>query len=240
MLYLLDPDNPAQGFPDPERAERDPDGLLAVGGDLTPGRLLDAYRHGIFPWFSEGQPILWWSPDPRTVLLPRDVVVSRSLRKTLRRKHLEFSFDLDFRSVIRACAGPRRDAAGTWILPDMIDAYAALHASGHAHSVEVWQDGMLAGGLYGVAIGRAFFGESMFSDARDASKVALVALCRRLESWNFAVVDCQVRTEHLVRMGAREIPRREFLAILARACSSAGPHSWRQEPQPAAGLVDAG
>ena len=239
MLYLLDPDNPAQGFPDPERAERDPDGLLAIGGDLAPARLLDAYRHGIFPWYNEGQPILWWSPDPRTVLFPGRLAISRSLRKTLRRGHLEVSFDLEFGAVVRACAGPRPDSEGTWILPGMIEAYEALHMFGHAHSVEVWQDGTVIGGLYGVAIGKAFFGESMFSRVRDASKVALVALCRRLAIWNFAVIDCQVRTEHLIRMGAVEVPRREFLTILQRACNLAHYHSWRQPRQTTAVLTDA-
>jgi leucyl/phenylalanyl-tRNA--protein transferase len=240
MLYLLDPDNPAEGFPDPEKAERDPDGLLAIGGDLSPARLLDAYRHGIFPWFNEEQPILWWSPDPRTVLFPDRVAVSRSLRKTLRRGHLETSFDLAFGRIIRSCAGPRPDAPGTWILPAMVDAYEALHASGQAHSVEVWEDGDLVGGLYGVSIGKAFFGESMFNRARDASKVALVALCRRLSDWDFAVIDCQVRTEHLIRMGAQEIPRQAFLTLLARACSRPHRLSWRRPRQPTAALADAG
>ena len=238
MLYLLDPDNPAQGFPDPERAEREPDGLLAIGGDLSPVRLLDAYQHGIFPWYSEEQPILWWSPDPRTVLYPERIAISRSLAKTLRRGHFEASFDMDFDGIIRACAGPRRDSSGTWITDAMGDAYRELHAMGHAHSVEVWRGAELVGGLYGVVIGRVFFGESMFSLVSDASKVALVALCRRLSAWHFSVIDCQVRTEHLIRMGAEEIPRRSFVTLLARACRFDARHRWTCERRPTAELLD--
>ena len=174
------------------------------------------------------------------MLFPDRVAVSRSLRKTIRRGNLEISFDLAFGSIVRACAGPRPDAQGTWILPAMIDAYEALNAAGHAHSVEVWRDGVLVGGLYGVSIGKSFFGESMFSHAPDASKVALVALCRRLAEWDFAVIDCQVRTEHLVRMGAEEMPRQEFLTLLARACRQPHRLAWRRSRQPAAPLADAG
>lgn len=236
MLYLLDPDDPGQGFPDPERAERDPDGLLAIGGDLSPTRLLDAYRNGIFPWYSGDQPILWWSPDPRTVLYPDRVLVSRSLRRSLRRAGFEVSFDLAFDDVIRACAGPRRDADGTWITTEMTRAYRQLHLLGHAHSVEVWQGGVLAGGLYGVAIGKAFFGESMFSTVRDASKIALVALCRRLVDRGYLVIDCQVRTDHLLRLGAEEMPRRDFLSLVRRACALPDHHSWPRERRPASEL----
>ncbi|MEN8176346.1 MAG: leucyl/phenylalanyl-tRNA--protein transferase [Pseudomonadota bacterium] len=232
MLYLLDPDNPKQGFPDPARAERYPDGLLAVGGDLSPQRLLDAYRNGIFPWFNQGQPILWWSPDPRLVLFPERVRISRSLKKTLRKGVFSVSFDQAFEAVIRACAGPRPDAAGTWILDEMIEAYLRLHRLGHAHSVEVWKDDRLAGGLYGVSIGTAFFGESMFSRENDASKVALVSLCTRLAAWRFEVIDCQLYSEHLVRLGAEEIAREEFLRLLQHACAQDPEHDWPAPPGP--------
>ena len=219
MLYLLDADDPLQGFPDPALAEREPDGLLAVGGDLSPERLLSAYRHGIFPWYSEDQPILWWSPDPRMALLPDRLHVSRSLRKTLRRGLFDVSFDRDFAAVIRGCAAPRPGADGTWILPDMIAAYERLFALGHAHSMEVWNNGELVGGLYGLSIGKAFFGESMFSRADDASKTAMAALCRFLGERDFQIIDCQVFNPHLQRMGAAQMPRPRFLALVNRACA---------------------
>ena len=241
MLYLLDPDKPEQGFPDPRMAETDPDGLLAVGGDLTPVRLVTAYRSGIFPWYSEGQPILWWSPDPRTVLLPAAVRVSRSLRRTLRRGKFEVSFNQDFHGVITGCAGPRRDDAGTWILPEMIEAYETLHSLGYAHSVEVWQDGQLAGGLYGVcgeALGCAFFGESMFSRASDASKVALVALCRILSERGFALIDCQMYSPHLANMGAESVPRNDFLRQLVRATTTRCDTALPTGRMPTPGLAD--
>jgi len=227
MLYLLDPQDPAAPFPDVSLAEREPDGLLAVGGDLSVPRLVNAYRHGIFPWFNEGDPILWWSPDPRTVVVPSQLHVSRSLRKTLRKGDFEMTMDRNFDQVISACAGPRRCSEGTWLVPEMIGAYKRLHQKGWAHSVEVWMDGELAGGLYGVAIGRAFFGESMFSRASDASKIALVHLCRTLESWDFGLVDCQVLTGHLLRMGAAQIPRRDFTEVLEHLCGQPGRNgSW--------------
>ena len=242
MLYLLDADNPSQGFPDPAHAEREPDGLLAVGGDLSPQRLYDAYRHGIFPWYSEGQPILWWSPDPRTLLFPDQVHVSRSLRKKLRRDTFEYSFDRNFSDVIRACATPRPDADGTWILPEMIQAYDRLFSQGHAHSVEVWSQGELTGGLYGVSIGKAFFGESMFSRVDDASKVALVALCRHLAAHDFALIDCQVFNSHLERMGAIQVARKHFIDLLREACAVRVSTVWQgldaYPPQPARRLVD--
>jgi leucyl/phenylalanyl-tRNA--protein transferase len=222
MLYLLDPHDPGSPFPDVALAEREPDGLLAVGGDLSLERLLNAYRRGIFPWFSPGDPILWWSPDPRTVLLPDRLHVSRSLRKTLRRRTFTVTMDRAFQRVIESCAGPRRDCDGTWLVPQMIAAYQRLHRAGHAHSVEVWQDGELAGGLYGVALGRAFFGESMFSHVNDASKVALVHLCRTLRDWRFGLVDCQVMTGHLVRMGALQVPREVFTGLLDQLCPLPG------------------
>jgi leucyl/phenylalanyl-tRNA--protein transferase len=222
MLFLLDPNDPDAPFPDVALAEREPDGLLAVGGDLSVTRLLNAYRRGIFPWFSPGDPILWWSPDPRTVLDPRRLRISRSLRKTLRRGRFRLSMDRDFDAVISACAAPRSGSDGTWLVPEMIAAYRRLHRQGHAHSVEVWLDGELVGGLYGVAFGRVFFGESMFTRATDASKVALVHLCERLSTWGFALIDCQVFTAHLVRMGAEQMPRSDFVRLLERWCRQPG------------------
>ncbi len=202
--------------------KQEPDGLLAVGGDLSATRLINAYRRGIFPWFGDGDPILWWSPDPRTVLVPDRLRVSRSLHKTLRRGRFGVSMDRDFDAVIQACAEPRDEDGGTWLVPDMINAYQRLHAHGLAHSVEVWQNGALAGGLYGVAIGRVFFGESMFTRISDASKVALVHLCRTLSEQGFRLIDCQVLTGHLIRMGARaDIPRSLF-AIARTLVSPSG------------------
>jgi leucyl/phenylalanyl-tRNA--protein transferase len=203
-------------FPPPEMAE--PDGLLAVGGDLCPERLLLAYSEGIFPWYSEDSPILWWSPDPRLVLFPAELRVSRSLRQRIRRGEYSTAVDTDFESVIDACARVHgREEEGTWITPEMRDAYITLHRMGHAHSVESLRDGELVGGLYGVALGAAFFGESMFAAATDASKVALVALVERLVERGFTLIDCQVSTEHLKSMGAREILRSEFLRHLREA-----------------------
>jgi len=222
VLFLLRPGNPRAPFPDVGLAETDPNGLLAVGGDLHPERLLNAYRHGIFPWFSPGDPILWWSPDPRTLLFPGEIHISRSLRKTLRRRRLGVSFDRAFPQVIAACSGPRRDGAGTWLVPEMIAAYTQLHRLGQAHSVEVWQDGALVGGLYGVALGRIFFGESMFSRTDNASKVALVHLSQRLAAWGFVAIDCQVLSDHLVTLGAREVPRDRFTALLQRFARDPG------------------
>ena len=207
MIAWLGADTP---FPPLATAQKEPNGLLAVGGDLSPRRLLDAYRRGIFPWYSEGDPILWWSPDPRMVLFPAELRVTRSLAKTLRNKAHEVRFDTAFAAVMRGCAAPRPGQGGTWIGPEMRAAYRKLHDLGYAHSVETWIDGELAGGLYGVAIGAAFFGESMFSRARDASKLALVGLVRRLAAERFGLIDCQMHTAHLESLGAREIPRAEF------------------------------
>jgi len=202
-------------FPHPEQS--DPSGLLAVGGDLSPERLLLAYSAGIFPWYSEGQPILWHSPDPRTVLRPAALHVSRSLTKTLRRRRFEVRLDTSFGDVIRGCAAaPRPDADGTWITPAMQGAYLELHRLGFAHSAEAWEDGRLVGGLYGVSLGKAFFGESMFTRRPDASKAAFVVLVRQLERWGFGLVDCQMHTGHLARFGAVPWPRSRFLAELAR------------------------
>lgn len=200
----------AHVFPPLDTALPEPNGLLAAGGDLSPQRILAAYRRGIFPWFGAGDPILWWSPDPRMVLYPAEIKVSRSLRKALRRADYEIRVDTSFRTVMEACAQPRDGQPGTWILRGMIDAYCTLADHGHAHSVETWRDGQLIGGLYGVAIGRAFFGESMFSRANDASKIALVHLARQLERWQFGPIDCQMRTAHLESLGARPISRSSF------------------------------
>jgi len=203
-------------FPDPARAE--PDGLLAVGGDLSPGRLLAAYARGIFPWYDERSPILWWSPDPRLVLFPRELHVSRSLARTLRRGTFRIAADTAFERVIRRCAEKARPGQrGTWITAEMIDAYVELHRLGFAHSFEAWQGDRLVGGLYGVSLGAVFFGESMFADAPDASKAAFARGVEWLAGRGVALVDCQVRTEHLVSLGAREIPRRAFLARVAEA-----------------------
>jgi leucyl/phenylalanyl-tRNA--protein transferase len=202
-------------FPPVHGALREPNGLLAAGGELTVARLLEAYRHGIFPWYSDGQPILWWSPDPRMVLVPREMGISRSLRKRLRKRDFEVRTDSSFTEVMTACAAPRDGEAGTWITDEMICAYAAFHRAGHAHSVETWIDGRLAGGLYGVSIGRAFFGESMFARETDASKIALAHLARQLERWEFGLIDCQMVTSHLTSLGARPVARNHFLRVLS-------------------------
>ena len=200
----------AHVFPPLERALAEPNGLLAAGGDLSPARLLAAYRVGIFPWFGEDDPILWWSPHPRMVLYPAELKVSRSLRKSLRRGDYEVRVDTSFEAVMAACAAPRSGQPGTWITSRMLDAYCALARRGYAHSVETWRDDVLIGGLYGVALGKAFFGESMFARATDASKIALVHLVRQLERWQFGLIDCQMRTAHLASLGARDIPRARF------------------------------
>ena len=201
-------------FPDVELALKQPNGLLAVGGDLGEQRLLCAYVRGIFPWFSEGQPILWWAPNPRTVIFPDEVKVRRSLRKVLRRKIFDIRVDQAFSDVIRACAAPRSKQNDTWITNDMVRAYEKLHELGYAHSIEAWRDGILVGGLYGVAIGRVFFGESMFSRETDASKTALIHLC----ALEFDLIDCQLPSGHIHSMGGRDLPRYEFTALLADSC----------------------
>jgi leucyl/phenylalanyl-tRNA--protein transferase len=211
MITLLQNDTP---FPPVAQAMRQPNGLLAAGGDLMPARLLDAYRHGIFPWFSDGEPILWWSPDPRMVLFPDEFKISQSLLKTLRRGQYEVRIDSAFEQVMRACALPREGQNGTWIQEEVIEAYVRLHHLGHAHSFETWMNGELVGGLYGVGIGRMFYGESMFSHKTDASKIALAHLAYQLKHWNFGMIDCQMNTPHLASLGAREIPRTEFIIRL--------------------------
>jgi len=219
-VFLLGQD--PEGFPPPERADRS--GLLAVGGDLSPSRLLAGYRRGIFPWYSEGQPILWHSPDPRFVLQPGQLHLPRSLEKVLRRRVYEIRADTAFSEVLTACAeSPRPGQDGTWITSGMHAAYVALHRLGHAHSVEAWKDGTLVGGLYGVALGRVFFGESMFTRAPDASKAAFATISRALFDAGCLLIDCQVETEHLARFGAADITRRRFLHLLGPAVQGSPP-----------------
>jgi len=201
-------------FPPLEDALVEPNGLLAAGGDLSPERLIKAYRCGIFPWFNENETILWWSPDPRMILFPNELKISHSLNKILKQRNYEIRVDSAFNEVIRACAAPRKKQAGTWIHSDMISAYITLHEMGLAHSVETWIDGRLKGGLYGVTQGKIFFGESMFSQINNASKIAFVHLVKQLEKWNYSMIDCQMRTNHLASFGAREISRKEFSHIL--------------------------
>ena len=212
-----------EAFPPVSQALADPNGLLAAGGDLSVRRLLDAYRHGIFPWYSDGQPVLWWSPDPRMVLFTAEFRVRRSLAKRVRQQRYEIRIDTAFEAVMRACAAPRTDQDGTWITGPMVDAYVALHRRGVAHSVEAWCDGELAGGLYGLALGRVFFGESMFARTADASKVALVHLVAKLRHDGVPLVDCQQETAHLAAFGARPIPRRAFATLLAELIHSEAP-----------------
>ena len=210
-VYQLIPDIPL--FPPAEEAEAD--GLLAVGGDLTKERLLAAYRQGIFPWYEVGQPILWWCPNPRLVLFPEELKISRSLRKVLRKQEFEIRFDSSFENVIKACANVRTEQGkGTWIIPEMQQAYTELHQEGYAHSVESWLNGELVGGLYGISLGQCFFGESMFSTVSDSSKAALVALAKFSKQAGIKIIDCQMTTQHLLSLGAREIDRQSFLRKL--------------------------
>ena len=211
-------------FPPVDAALAEPNGLLAAGGDLSPERLLVAYRRGIFPWYSAGEPILWWSPDPRLILVPEELKIGRSFARVLRNRPYEVRLDTAFAEVMAACAAaPRRGQAGTWITREMQAAYRRLFELGWAHSVETWVDGELAGGLYGIAIGRAFFGESMFSRQRDGSKVALAHLCIHLRRRDFGIIDCQMETAHLQSLGARPIARREFVARLDRLIAGGDP-----------------
>ena len=220
----------APGFPPLERALTEPNGLLAAGGALDPQWLLTAYRQGIFPWFSPGEPILWWSPDPRLVLLPEAFRISRSLYKTLRRRLFELRVDSAFSAVIEACAAPRAPATGTWISAEMRAAYLTMHELGYAHSVECWRDDRLVGGLYGMALGKVFFGESMFSIDTDASKVALAHLVRFLRLKGYVMIDCQMKTAHLMSMGAHEISRQQFRDTLDQhACTLQPLHQWPSE-----------
>lgn len=214
-------------FPDVETALAEPNGLLAQGGDLEPERLLFAYRHGIFPWYSEGEPILWWSPDPRAVLFPSAFKIQRSFKKSLRKVPFQVSLNLDFKGVIEGCSGPRQGQTGTWLTQQMLLAYQRLHHLGHAHSIETWLDGRLVGGLYGIKIGQIFFGESMFSHIANASKVALAYLVALLLEWQFELIDCQQDTPHLRRLGAIDMPRKQFIEILGRATKpNLRPQDW--------------
>lgn len=222
-LHWLDPHNPEQPFPPVHLALREPNGLLAIGGDPHPPRLLRAYAYGAFPWYNPDEPILWWCPDPRAVLPPGALHISRSLRRTLRSVHFRVTVDTCFEAVTAGCAAPRALHRGTWLGDAMRDAYTELHRQGHAHSVEVWDRDALVGGLYGVAIGRMFYGESMFSRQTDASKVALVALCERLAAHDFALIDCQVASEHLTRLGAVEWSRDRFIALARPAAAAPAP-----------------
>lgn len=225
MIPWLDSHAP---FPPVDAALAEPNGLLAAGGDLSPARLIDAYRNGIFPWYSDDQPLMWWSPDPRMVLFPAELRLPRSLKKRLRRHDYEIRTDSSFEQVMQACAEPRYGQAGTWITTDMIAAYCGLQALGHAHSVETWIDGRLAGGLYGIAIGHMFYGESMFTRATDASKLALAHLVRQLGRWGYGMIDCQMKTSHLAAFGAREIPRVEFMHKLQELVNYPAPiGEWR-------------
>jgi leucyl/phenylalanyl-tRNA--protein transferase len=204
------------GFPPPHLAERE--GVLAVGGDLSEKRLLLAYKMGIFPWYSEDEPIIWWSPDPRLVLYPGEIRISTSMKKILKKEMFNITADRAFEAVVAECARVRlENGEGTWLVDEMAEAYCRLHHAGYAHSVEVWREGELAGGLYGVSLGRAFFGESMFTRVSNASKSALIKLARQLEQWRFHLIDCQVKTAHLMRFGAREVPRKVFLDQLQKS-----------------------
>ena len=237
-IAWLSPGDPVESFPPLEAASSEPDGLLAAGGDLTVERLLYAYRSGIFPWYDDGQPLLWWSPDPRCVLCPGDLHVSRRLRRTLRQSGATVCFNHDFGQVIQACAAPRASQQGTWITADMIAAFEQLHKEGWAHSIEVWENGELSGGLYGLAIGRVFFGESMFSREPNASKIALLALARYLQDGQFELLDCQIISSHLLSLGATLIPRTEFASALARLCDPPDRfENWPSDPITACELL---
>lgn len=237
-ITWLEPGDPSDAFPPLEMALSEPAGLLAAGGDLGTERLLYAYRNGIFPWYDEGQPVLWWSPDPRCVMQTNDLHVSRRLRRELRNNSAEVRFNTEFGEVIRACAAPRRSLQGTWITSQMIAAYERLHQEGWAHSIEVWQEDALTGGLYGVAIGRVFFGESMFSRRSNASKIALLALAQHMRRGDFELLDCQVASEHLLGLGAQLMPRAQFASTLTHLCNPPKPfENWPSTPIPCFGLL---
>jgi len=218
QLTILDPSNPDEEFPPIKSAFTEPDGLLAAGGCLSPQRIIKAYQQGIFPWYSPGEPILWWSPNPRLVLFPEKLIVSRSLRKTLRKDLFKLSYDQAFPQVMQYCAAPRDKETGTWITEEMYLAYTELHKQGVAHSFEAWFDGELVGGLYGIAIGQVFFGESMFHRKTDASKVAFCYLVQQLTLWGYQLIDCQVHSNHLTSLGAEEISRHDFSELLKQYC----------------------
>ena len=235
----LSPTDPPQAFPDIGLALREPDGLLAAGGDLSSERLLSAYRTGIFPWYDEGQPILWWSPDPRCILRPDEIHISRRFAQYIRRSTFVLQFNCAFADVIQLCAGERRSQQGTWITSDMAEAYLRLHEEGWAHSIEIWEESTLVGGLYGLCIGRVFFGESMFSARDNASKFALLGLCRILSRNAFDLIDCQVASQHLETLGASLMPRSDFTEILRSSCSSETRFDgWPEKDLPVAQLLD--
>lgn len=238
QIKWINRDDPPEAFPDIHSALSVPNGLLAAGGDLAPERLLYAYENAIFPWFDQGQPILWWSPDPRCVLLPEDFHVARRLRRTLRRSLFEITYNRSFERVITACSKPRDRQGGTWITADMIDAFCLLHRTGWAHSVEVWLHRRLVGGIYGLAIGSAFFGESMFSRVTDASKTAMLALCRQLADHAFEILDCQLVSPHLLSLGAAPMRRTEFAPLVRAACLPRSRFTdWPEEPLTARQLI---
>ena len=226
QLYWVAENVISTEFPPVDSALRSPAGLLAIGGDLDEERLLSAYQQGIFPWYNHGQPVMWWSPDPRCVFEPDNIHISRSLCKTLRKKKFTVTLNKDFARVIGGCAAPRIDHDETWISHDIIQAYTSLHRNGYAHSVECWIDEQLAGGLYGVAIDKIFFGESMFSRVSDASKVALIHLARFLSSQSFRLIDCQIYSDHLARLGAKKISRKQFCQVLKKQSAELKPHYW--------------
>ena len=232
---------PGAQFPPVERALKRPDGLLAAGVDLSMETLVRAYALGIFPWFNEGDPILWWSPNPRMVLPCAEFHVSRTLRRRLKRRDVRVSLDEAFGAVVTACAQPREDQGGTWLIPEMQAAYRAMHDAGLAHSVEVWRGEELVGGLYGIALGRMFFGESMVSLETDSSKIALAWLAAQMIEWDMPIIDCQMATEHLASLGARSIPRRQFTSTVASLVRQPGPRAWRFDAalDPVARLVGA-
>ena len=235
----LSPTDPPQAFPDIGLALREPDGLLAAGGDLSSERLLSAYRSGIFPWYDEGQPILWWSPDPRCILRPDDIHISRRLAQYVRRSTFVLKFNCAFADVVQFCAGKRKSQQGTWITSDMAEAYLRLHEEGWAHSIEIWENSALVGGLYGLCIGRVFFGESMFSARDNASKFALLGLCRILSRKAFDLIDCQVASQHLETLGASLMPRSEFTQLLrSSCCSETRFDGWPEKDLPVAQLLD--
>jgi leucyl/phenylalanyl-tRNA--protein transferase len=229
MLTYIQPFDATDSFPPLEYALSEPNGLIAIGGDLRPERLLQAYRSGIFPWFNDGQPIMWWSPDPRMVLYPTDFHASRSLRKSVKKNLYRISFDQAFSTVIHQCSQPRPYARDTWITDSMKEAYLQLHLLGHAHSVEIWSDKKLVGGLYGIAIGKAFFGESMFSLATDVSKMAFLALSRFATEQGFEMIDCQVYSEHLQTLGAHKISREKFSRKLQQLIVKADSTEWNRQ-----------
>lgn len=217
-LTPLNPFKPNQPFPAPQNALTEPDGLLAIGGCLSPQRIINAYSQGIFPWYNPGEPILWWSPNPRLVLFPEKLQISRSLNKTWRKKLFKITVDQAFADVINACSAPRQQESGTWISEEINQAYNQLHHQGIAHSIETWHNDKLVGGLYGLALGRVFFGESMFHSQSDASKVAFIHLVKQLIEWEFELIDCQVRSNHLISLGAEDIDRTVFIDLLQQLC----------------------